>query len=260
MSEQRVLIFDIETLPIEAYVWDLHDQNIALNQIKEDWSVAAFAAKWLGDPADKVVYRDQRSVRNIRDDSSILKVIWKLLDEADIVVTQNGKKFDSRKLNARFMLHGMQPPSPYRHFDTFLCTHQVADFTSHKLEYLTDKLNDKYKKLKHSGFPGMSLWTECLKRNKAAWEEMKVYNIHDVLSTEELYLKVRPWAPQSFPKVYEVTNAARKCGTCGYVGQMREGKERFTKTYSYKQHACLKCGAWQKGEHVSRIKKVRKAA
>jgi hypothetical protein len=83
---------------------------------------------------------------------------------------------------------------------------------------------------------------------------MRKYNIKDVLSTEELYLKLRAWAPEKFPKVYEVTDSAKECGTCGHKGPMREGKPKKTKKYTYRQNACLKCGAWQEGEKVKETK------
>lgn len=241
----KVLVFDVETAPILAYVWGLFDQNIAVNQIKEDWHVLAWSAKWLGDPPEKTMYRDKRHQKP-GDDSVILKPLWRLLDEADIVVTQNGKSFDSKKLNARFMLMGMKPPRPYTHLDTLRIVKQVAAFTSNKLEYLTARLCTKYRKLTHKQFPGFSLWVECLAGNKDAWEVMKKYNIHDVLGTEELYLKIRAWAPASMPKVYDVTEKSLHCGTCGFLGKMREGKPKIMKSHLARQHQCTNCGAWQK--------------
>ena len=120
------------------------------------------------------MYRDQRNAKDILDDKAILKPLWKLLDEADIVITQNGKNFDSPKLNARFIMHGWAPPSPYKHLDTYQIVRQAAKFTSNKLEYLTEKLCTKYKKLEHAKYPGMVLWTECLAGNRAAWNEMRL--------------------------------------------------------------------------------------
>jgi hypothetical protein len=81
----RVLLFDIETAPILGYVWRLWDQNVALNQIASDWYVLAWAAKWRGEK--EVHYMDQRFAPDMENDKAILKGIWKLLDEADIVVT-----------------------------------------------------------------------------------------------------------------------------------------------------------------------------
>ena len=61
----RVLLFDIETAPILGYVWSLWEQNVGLNQIHSDWYVLSWAAKWLGDSADKIMYMDQRKAKNI---------------------------------------------------------------------------------------------------------------------------------------------------------------------------------------------------
>lgn len=244
-TNPKVLVFDIETSPILAYVWGLGEQRIALNQIKRDWYVLAWAAKWLGAPVSTIQYQDTRG-RAWGDDKDVLKGMWKLLDEADIVVTQNGKKFDSRKLNARFMLHKMPPPSPYRHLDTYKIADSAAEFTSHKLEYLTDKLCTKYKKLSHKKFPGMALWDQCVEDNRKAWDEMKRYNIHDVLSTEELYTKIRPWAPQSAPSVYEDRGA---CRTCGKFELKKEGIHR-TKLGHYQQWSCKNCNSWSKGDKI----------
>jgi len=230
----RTLIFDIETSPLIAYIWQLGEQRVNLDQIKEDWYVLAFAAKWLGEK--KVMYVDTRN----KKEKDLLQAIWALLDEADVVITQNGKKFDSRKLNARFIEYGMQPPSPYKHWDTYRVADTVADFTSHKLEYLTDKLCTKYKKLKHHKFPGLSLWKECLKGNTEAWNEMKKYNIHDVLSTEELYTKIQAWAPQSVPSIHHMCSAkyAIAWGTRPFEGEM------------YKRMFCKKCKTYFRGDKL----------
>jgi len=74
-SGPKVLILDIETAPIEAFTWGLWDQNVGLNQIKADWTVLSWAAKWLGTPAKAVMYMDQSGAKNVRDDKKILKGI-----------------------------------------------------------------------------------------------------------------------------------------------------------------------------------------
>lgn len=239
MNQPKILCFDIETSPILAYVWDLKDQNVSLGQIKEDWQVIAWAAKWLGDPASKIMYEDQRHNKILRD-RALLTHIWKLLNEADIVITQNGKNFDSKKLNARFMIHGMPPTSPYTHLDTYQIVKRAAKFTSHKLEYLTDKLNTKYKKLSHKEFPGFTLWAECLKGNQRAWRAMERYNKHDVLSTEELYLNLQGWTVPSAPRI---SLEAAKCGRCQGTKFHRRGAG-MNKQGPYQKLQCQGCGGW----------------
>lgn len=247
MKKQKVLILDVETSPVIAYIWELGEQYVSLDQIHTDWQIMAWSAKWLEEPDNSIQYYDSR---NSKDDKAILKPLWELLNQADIVITQNGKKFDSKKINARLMLQGFPPPKPYRHIDTYLLVKQIAAHTSNRLEYLTAKFCKKHKKVSHKKFPGLKLWKECLKGNKEAWNEMKFYNIKDVLSTEELYLAIRAWAPESMPKVFDVTDKAAECGVCGHMGQMKVGAPRRAKTYSYRQNSCRKCGAWQTAERI----------
>ncbi len=246
MIKQKVLVFDIETAPITAYVWGLRDQNIALNQIKADWHVLAWAAKWLGDPPSKMLYMDLRDAKDRTNDRMLLLELWHLLDSADIVITQNGTKFDSRKLNARFILGGMPPPSPYKHLDTYQILSRVADFTSDKLEYYTDKICTKYKKLDHGKFPGMTLWNECMKGNPKAWKEMERYNRHDVLATEELYLRVRAWTPQTAPDVFP-GSVLDHCGVCGSKKFQSRGYT-YTRVSRFPKIQCLKCRKWTYGK------------
>lgn len=237
-TQPKVLIFDIETAPILAYVWGLWENNVGLNQIKSDWYAISWSAKWLD--SKTVMYKDQRHAPNIEDDKELLKDIWELLDKADIVVTQNGKSFDSKKLNARFVINGMQPPSSYRHIDTKILAKRHFSFTSNKLEYMTDKLCTKYKKLDHKEFPGFSLWSECMKGNQKAWREMEKYNKHDVLSLEELYKVLIAWDSSINFNTYNEDHEVTVC-TCGSKSFEKRGFF-YNNGGKFQRFRCTACG------------------
>lgn len=244
---QKILVFDIECSPITAYVWGRRDVNIGLDQVKKEASIIAWGAKWLNDSPSKVMYQDNRHTRNIEDDRKLLIPLWKLLDEADIVITYYGSAFDSPRLNARFMLHGWTPPKPYKHLDTYRIIKRTASFTSNKLAYLTDKLCTKYKKSGHHKFPGMSLWTECLAGNIAAWDEMKKYNILDVLSTEELYNKIKAWTPESMPSARARFDPELNCRVCATSTKLWHKGYEVKKSGRYHRYQCQSCYAWTTG-------------
>lgn len=256
MSKPKILFADIETAPIIASVWDIWEQNVSLNMIKSDWHVLAWSAKWAHDPVSKIMYMDQRNAKNVEDDSKILKGIWKLLDECDILVTQNGISFDIKKLNARFIMHGMKPPSSFKHIDTKRIASKKFAFTSNKLEYLTDKLCVKYKKLKHSKFAGFEMWKECLKGNKEAWREMEKYNKWDVLSLEELYHRLQPWDSSINFNVYsdDITNVC----ACGSANLKKNGY-KYTSIGKYQRYVCLDCGSEAK-DRTNLLSKDKKAS
>jgi DNA polymerase III epsilon subunit-like protein len=236
-NSPKVLFIDIETCPIEAHVWSLWENNVSLNQIMKDWSVLSWAAKWQGQA--KVMYADVRSQKNKRDDSKVIKGIWELMDEADIIVGQNSKSFDVKKLNARFIINGMKPPSSYRQLDTKVMAKKVFGFTSNRLEYMADKLCTKYKKLKHKNFAGHEMWVECLKGNPKAWQEMEKYNKHDVLALEELYNKLIAWDNTINFNVYHKNHSA--ICTCGSENIRKNGKQ-YTNGGSYDRFKCSDCG------------------
>src|ERR1700676_4487680 len=116
VKKPKILLLDIETIPILAYVWGLWENNVGLSQIERDWSILSWSAKWLD--SNKIMYQDQRNVKDISNDKKLLQGIWNLIDQADILITQNGKSFDIKKLNARFIMNGMKPPSGFKHIDT----------------------------------------------------------------------------------------------------------------------------------------------
>lgn len=249
----KLLFLDIETTPMLNYTWGIWEQNVALNQIHTDWSVLSWAAKWQG--SSKVHYKDLRKSKDKSDDKELVKGIWALLDEADVIVTQNGKEFDAKRLNSRFAIHGLKPPKPYKHIDTLKLAKKYFGFTSNKLEYLTNTLCTKYKKLTHKKFPGFELWKECLNGNQAAWREMEQYNKHDVLSLEELYNKLIPWDNSVNFSLYR-NDDLTQC-SCGSVDFQRRGF-RYTATGKYQHYYCKSCGSWhQSGKNLNEKKRIK---
>jgi hypothetical protein len=253
-SNPRVLTLDIETAPIEAYVWDIWEQNVGLDQIKTEWSILAYCGKWLG--SDELIYQDTggRGPRKVRDDSRLLTGLHALLDDADIVVAQNGKKFDLRKINARLIMAGYKPYSPVRIIDTMLEARKVAAVTSTRLAWLSKYLTDTPKS-EHKKFPGFELWLECLADNPVAWREMRKYNQIDVLSTEKTYLKLRPWMT-THPNMgaYHEGEACKNCGST----KLQSRGTVTTQQGKYQRFHCQECGAWPRGK-VNLLSKTTRA-
>lgn len=250
----KVLLLDIETAPITAYVWNLWPKFVGLNQVKAEWNILSFCAKWLGD--DQIIYQDARE--NPSDDSALVAELYRLIDEADIVIAQNGKRFDVPKIQARFLLQGYLPPSPFKIVDTMLMAKQQFGFTSNSLAWMTDKINTGEKKNKHGKFPGFDLWAECLKGNPEAWDEMKDYNIPDVTSMEELYLRLRPWYVGHPNVAIYYEDAVTRCPKCG-SGDIKQEGVTYTQSGEYARMHCGGCGGWSRGRYTQNTKEVRRA-
>jgi len=233
----RVVSFDIETSPIIAYTWGPKWETNLIEVIEQS-QVMSYSAKWLrgkhitrGWPH----YRGYR--RGILNDRRIVEDIWKLLDSADILIVQNGKQFDVRVMNARFVFYGLRPPSPYKVVDTKTEAKKYLRLPSNGLNDICDYFGIG-RKVGHEGF---SLWKGCMDGDRKAWKRMLRYNKHDVLLTEKLYLLLLPWI-QSHPNVgmYKGEIVCPKCGS----DRIQARGLIVTKTIKYRRIHCQNCGGW----------------
>lgn len=260
MTRPKIWALDIETAPIEGAVWGLFDQNIGLSQMTAEWAIISFCAVPFhgGKPARKdIVYLDTSDKADFRDDYTLCGKLWEILHDADFIIAQNGKRFDLRKIRARLIMHGFPPHSPVQVLDTMLMARKVAAFTSNKLEWLAMYLSN-VPKSKHNAFPGFELWAACMRGNRKAWAAMKKYNIRDVLSMVQVYLKLRPWVP-GHPNVavYSDTDEL-SCPVCG--GQHVEHNGfAFTNVGKYLRYECGDCGAWSRSRYTINTVTKRKA-
>ena len=253
----KVVVIDIETCPLESYTWGLWQQNVGLNQIKTEWTILSFSAKTLGDK--RVRYKDSggRGVDSVRDDREVCAALWKELNEADIIVAQNGKKFDLKKINARLLALGFPPYRPVKIVDTLLAAKAHFGFTSNKLEWMSAHLTDAPKS-KHAKFPGFELWVECLKDNPQAWKEMRKYNVQDIVATEALYLKLRPWI-EGHPNVAQYyDDDERRCPKCGSTALSDAGTVH-TQVSTYVRYNCGGCGGFSRSRYTINSKEKRKS-
>jgi hypothetical protein len=237
----KILTLDIENAPMMSYHWGLWQQNIGKPmRVEGDRSyMMSVAAKWLH--SDEIFYYETRT----EDDSELTAAILKLVDEADLIVGHNAQKFDMKKINAYAALNGLKPPSPYRVIDTMLIAKKHFSFERNTLDYLSNALCDNHKS-SHGKFTGFELWSECMKGNEEAWQEMKDYNIKDVLVTEELYLKLRPWT-KSHPNVSIIADSlVPKCTACGSTSLKHDGYS-LTNVSKFKRYRCEACDSYSRG-------------
>ena len=220
------------------------EQNVL--SVEKDWYMLCFAAKWLG--KKKIITHalpDFKTFkRNKEDDREVVLKLWSLFDEADILIAHNGDRFDIRKANARFLVHGLPPPSPYRTVDTLKVARRHFKFDSNKLDELGRYLG-LGRKLVHTGF---SLWRKCMEGDLAAWKTMVRYNKRDVRLLEDVYLALRPWMT-SHPNVNVLDGARHNCPVCGSENIRKRGFT-FTRVSKRQRYQCIDCHGWSSGRAV----------
>lgn len=237
----RILIYDIETSPIISYNWGIWEQNAI--EVIEDWQILSVAWTWLGEKKIHCVAQcDFKGYKpGVNNDKNVVKQMWELFDEADLVVAHNGDSFDQKKSQARMMVHGLQPPSPYRQTDTKKLAKQNGAFTSNKLADLAKSLNVSRKG--DSG--GFQTWKDCLEGKVAGWRKLKNYNKQDIPPLRDLYLKLRPWDKRAFP-INVLESRPDACPKCGGTRVNKVMKYRATNTNLYQYYRCVDCGGMAK--------------
>ena len=217
----------------------------------------SWAAKWAGD--DGVICQalcdDDNYTAGQETDAYLCQTLWELLDEADVVVGHNMRRFDAPKINTMFINNGFYPPSPYKIVDTLDVCKKHFSFTSNKLDFVCKKLLGQEKA--PSGF---GLWLGCLEGKTESWSKMMEYNIQDVIILEELYKKLLPYI-SNHPNAGLYTDDAdtHVCPKCGGTHLQRRGFY-FTNAGKYQRYRCNSCGGWSRSrcmdiekEHKGRL-------
>lgn len=237
----KVLLFDIETAPMKAYVWNLWKTDVHLEQIISEWFCIAWSAKWLysKDIMGEVLTPKEAISEN---DQRIMTDLWNLINEADIVVAHNGDKFDIPRINSRFIINGLAPTKPYFSIDTCKIAKKQFGFSSNKLDALAG-----YFKIPHKMDTNFDLWKKCLEGDRDSLDYMLEYNKKDVAILEEVYLKLRPWI-KNHPNMGNLEGKKEACANCGSTDLvLLEDQYYYTSVGKYKLYRCKTCGAISRG-------------
>lgn len=241
-NEVKILVLDIETTPLEAYVWSTQvwKARISDDLIISQWFMLTWAAKWLGE--DTVMSMRLTGEEALaEDDGRITKGLWELLNQADIVIAHNGDSFDVPNINTRLIVNGLPPTKVYRTIDTLKVARKQFGFTHNSLNALGKLFN-----LGVKIGTNFDLWRRAKNGKDEALEEMEIYNQGDVTLLEAVYLKLRPYI-KGHPNlgIYSMMED-NQCGHCGSTNLAEDGSYLYTNTGKYVTFRCNSCGAVSK--------------
>ncbi|SRR6056297_161023 len=251
----KVLIFDIETAPLAAFIFQLKQRYVPKDSLFKgaNYFMLSWSAKWLfGDEVMSDVVTPKEALQE--DDKRIAGSLWNLINEADIVVSHNGKNFDHKMLNMRWLIHDIMPPTNFKVVDTYKVAKENFFFPSYSLDYIAGILGVGHK-LKHEG---INMWKKCLAGDENALRDMSAYNNVDVEILEDVYLIFRPWV-KNHPNIGLFLNSENPvCHICGSEDLYEDG-EHNTSVSKFKTLRCEECGSLSR-QRVSEIPKdVRRA-
>lgn len=179
-SSQRplanILYLDIETSKSLYYNYGPKVPSKYLNtdDLVHEWYMISWAASLVG---SETVWTQIVTPTQARewDDSAILQRLHDLMDASEIIAGHNVDAFDFKKINTRFMLHGIPPITGKKTIDTLKIARSKLSLESNKLDWIEHRIGLLGKdKITNAD------WLAAMSGDAATLNRIKTYNIGDV--------------------------------------------------------------------------------
>jgi len=236
-NKPRICFYDIETSLAKSYHFQQWKVNLSQKQKIQESHLLSHAWAWGdGEVTGSILTREEMLAH---DPERLVLECWSLLDNCDILVAHNGKRFDVKKVNSYFLQYGMPPPSPYRVIDTLLIAKQKFALPFNSLAYLAEFLNVEQK----IDTGGVDLWIDCDKGKQEALDKMLEYNIGDIVTLRGVYNHLISWSNDGVNMALYNDHGA-SCPHCvSDKVKIIQGKYAHTVARKYQVYRCEDCGA-----------------
>lgn len=256
MSEPRIVLFDLETMPNfnEAMkVWPQISDYPGRTLKAQISTIICAGYKVYGENKTNCInaWDFDEWTKDINSDKRVCKAIYEVLKNADAVITHNGKRFDWKFLQTRLLKHGLPALPDIPHIDTALVARKNLYAFNNRLGNL-GKFFLADDKLENGGW---DLWVRVSRREKQAMRLMVKYCKQDVDLLEKLFRKLRPFIkniPNYNVFAPEYASGKRVCPSCGST-RLKSHGWKHTKTQSYRRLRCIECGTFSRTDKSGKM-------
>ena len=173
-------------------------------------------------------------------DELLVLELWALFNNSDVIVAYNGRGFDVKEIQARFLMYGLPPTSPVKVIDPLLIVKDKFRLPFKSLKYVAEFLGVT-QKLENSG---NDLWKKATMGDEEALQEMLDYNKGDIITLREVYKKLQGWGNSGTNLALYNANHDALCTNCGSDDiSSIEGKYTYTAQRKYSLYRCNSCKA-----------------
>jgi len=235
--KSRICFYDIETSLAKSYHFQQWKVNLSQKQKIQESHLLSHAWAWGdGEVTGSILTREEMLAH---DPERLVLECWSLLDNCDILVAHNGKRFDVKKVNGYFLQYGMPPPSPYRVIDTLLIAKQKFALPFNSLAYLAEFLDVEQK----IDTGGVDLWIQCDQGSQEALDKMNEYCMGDIVTLRGVYNRLIGWSNDGVNMALYNDHGA-SCPHCSSDDvSVIQGKYSHTVARKYQAYRCNGCGA-----------------
>lgn len=237
----KILFYDIETKPLQAWIWRTGEQRILSTQLvnkHNQYDIICLAYSWLD---SNKVYSLNWGYKN-QNSKSMIQKFTKICREADIIIGKNNNRFDDKFINTLRLRHGLEgAPDLLEKVDDL--EKQIRKYfylPSFKLDYISEIFG--YGGKEKVGFDD---WINIVEKNPTkglqAFKRMIQYNIKDVKDTKKIWKKCSKYFKPKFN--LSVHMQKEVCTHCGSTDIKRNGTTQIGLT-KYQNYYCNNHGGF----------------
>lgn len=241
------LFYDIETSLAKSYHFQQWKVNLSMKQKIQESHILSHAWAFGDSPVKSSVLSVDEMLTH--DPERLVLECWSLLNNCDVLVAHNGKRYDVRKVNGYFLQYGLPPPSPYKVVDTLQIAKSKFNLPFNSLAYLAEFLGVQQK----IDTGGLDLWIKCDQGDPEALRKMDEYCRGDIETLRDVYYRLIGWDNNGVDmSVYSDHGAV--CTNCGSDDvKSIEGKFAYTAKRKYSLYKCEECGANLRGNKTEGV-------
>lgn len=243
MTKPRILFYDIETKPLQAWLWAPGKQFVSHKQLVQQHSrygIICITYCWNDNKPAQCIdwgYEEQ-------DTRSVVKQFDEIIKQSDWTIGKNSDKFDTKMINAARMfagLPGMPEWTKYKD-DLEVQMRRYFRLPSQSLDYISSQLG-------YGGKIKMEFqdWIDIVEKNangQKALAKMIKYGKKDVMDTRALWNKLSEHFDPKFNMSSFINHGIRcKHADCGSEQLKKNGIRVACKT-RYQMYVCLACGRY----------------
>ena len=200
VKSDKVIVYDIETSRVKVDTWWTGKQYINHKQLRSEPTMISIAWKYIGEDKVHSLTWDKNHC-----DKKMLTKFLEHYNSASMVIGQNNNSFDNKWISTRAAKHGLFVDRFVKSFDIYRMAKRYFRLPSFSMAYMAEYFGLTLKQ----SHEGMHMWdmieygTDAQK--KEYLKKMVDYNVGDIVTTEELYMTLKPYFAS-------VTNSAVKKG------------------------------------------------
>ena len=242
----RILFFDTERAPPLWWAWEQKkEQYLRYSQMVQSGFFTSIQWQWEWEAkpsAYSVTDKPKYFRENPTCDLHVVKKAIELINDCDILVAHNGKRFDWRHVKGRAIFHNLRPPKKPYIVDT-LTEARTSEFPSNALGDLAKYLGIAEKGYNESEAGKMV--TGSISQRIKNINLQTEYGIKDIPPLKALYYRLRPFM-DNHPNMS--TYAQRPCcPNCQSDDFLHRGSSPLASGCIRKQYECRSCGKRFKG-------------